>query len=70
MTGQEKLQYIGHSQGTTAFFVMLSEKPEYNDKIEVMHALAPIAYIGHVVSPPIKGCALFLKMLQVCCERK
>jgi len=63
-TGSKKLQYIGHSQGTTAFFVMLSEKPEYNDKIEKMHALAPIAYVGHVVSPPIKGLTMFLSMLQ------
>lgn len=32
-TEQTKLQYIGHSQGTTAFFVMTAQHPEYNHKI-------------------------------------
>lgn len=52
-TGQSKLQYIGHSQGTTQFFVMLAEKPEYNDKIEMMHALAPVAFMKHTSSPAL-----------------
>lgn len=41
-TGNKKLSYVGHSQGTTVFFAFLSELPEYNDKINEMHALAPI----------------------------
>lgn len=41
-TGHKKLNYIGHSQGTTMFFVLMSELPEYNEKIIVMNALAPI----------------------------
>ncbi|XP_055301156.1 lipase 3-like [Sitodiplosis mosellana] len=32
-TGQKQLIYIGHSQGVTSAFVMLSERPEYNEKI-------------------------------------
>lgn len=48
MTKQEKIFYVGHSQGTTAFFVMMSEKPEYNEKIRMMAALAPIAYMGNL----------------------
>ncbi|KOB52045.1 Lipase, partial [Operophtera brumata] len=43
-TGVEKLQYVGFSQGTTVFWVMASTRPEYNDKIIAMQALAPIAY--------------------------
>ncbi|KAI5703784.1 hypothetical protein M8J75_016203 [Diaphorina citri] len=54
VTGQPKLSYIGHSMGTTMFWVLLSEKPEYNDKIEVMIAMAPIAFINHVKSPVIR----------------
>lgn len=34
-TNQTKLSYVGHSQGVTSFFVMLSELPEYNDKINI-----------------------------------
>ncbi|XP_043267207.1 lipase 3-like [Venturia canescens] len=50
-TGQEKINYIGHSQGTTSFFVMLSEKPQYNDKINRFIAYAPIVYANNVRSP-------------------
>lgn len=33
VTNNAKLYYIGHSQGTTSLMVLLSERPEYNDKI-------------------------------------
>ncbi|XP_072947431.1 lipase 3-like [Epargyreus clarus] len=46
-TGKEKLHYIGHSQGTTAFFVMGSLRPDYNKKIISMHAMAPVAYMAN-----------------------
>ncbi|XP_059046419.1 lipase 1-like [Achroia grisella] len=46
-TGKPRLHYIGHSQGTTAFFVMGSLRPEYNDKIISMQAYAPVAYMQH-----------------------
>ncbi|KAJ2954190.1 hypothetical protein O0L34_g2426 [Tuta absoluta] len=53
--GQNKsLYYIGHSQGTTSFFVMASLKPEYNNKIRMMFALSPVAYMGHVRSPIVR----------------
>lgn len=46
-TNQPRLHYIGLSQGTTAFFVMASEKPQFNDKIITMNAMAPIAFLTH-----------------------
>lgn len=46
-TSRSRLHYIGHSQGTTSFFVLASLKPEYNDKIISMHALAPVAYMAN-----------------------
>ncbi|GFT46195.1 gastric triacylglycerol lipase [Nephila pilipes] len=33
ISGQTQLYYIGHSQGTTAAFALLSESPEYNKKV-------------------------------------
>ncbi|PSN56926.1 Lipase 3 [Blattella germanica] len=45
VTGQKKINYVGHSMGTTMFFVLTSQKPEYNEKIRHMIALAPIAYM-------------------------
>ena len=44
-TNSSALHYIGHSQGTTTFFVMLSEKPEYNEKIISFHAMAPAMFL-------------------------
>lgn len=64
-TGQSKLQYVAHSQGCTTFFVMLSERPEYNDKIEMMHALGPAVFLSHNRSPPIRAIVPFLSMLHV-----
>ena len=61
----KKLQYIGHSQGTTSFFVLTSMRPEYNDKIQLMQALAPVAYVGNMSSPFLKVLALFMDQLWV-----
>ncbi|XP_037903760.1 lipase 1-like [Hermetia illucens] len=60
-TGFEKLHYIGHSQGTTSFFVMASERPEYNDKIISMQALAPVASFIDIKSPYILYIATWLE---------
>lgn len=48
VTGLPKLFYIGYSMGTTTFFVMASEKPEYNDKVITFLALAPAVYLSHL----------------------
>lgn len=53
-TGVSKVSYVGHSQGTTAFWVMGSERPEYMSKIKVMCALAPIAYMNHIPNVALK----------------
>lgn len=53
-TNQKKLSYIGHSQGTTSFFVMASTRPSYNKKIKIMVALAPVVYMKHLWNPFIQ----------------
>ncbi|KAJ2937781.1 hypothetical protein O0L34_g18561 [Tuta absoluta] len=53
-TGQSKLTYIGYSVSSTAFFVMASLLPEYNDKIQSMIALSPMAWNTHVKSPLLR----------------
>ncbi|KAJ8728242.1 hypothetical protein PYW08_016627 [Mythimna loreyi] len=58
-TKKENIAYIGHSQGTTAFFVMCSEKPDYNNKITIMIALAPLAWSSHMKSPLARMVAPF-----------
>lgn len=53
-TEETSLKYIGYSQGTTSFFVMASERPEYNDKVSLMVALSPVAYMSNVRSPIVR----------------
>lgn len=47
ITKQEQLLYVGHSQGTAVFFVMASTRPEYQRKVKVYAAMAPIAYLDN-----------------------
>lgn len=65
VTGQEKLIFIGHSQGTTAFYVMASERTEYNDKVHRMISLAPISFSGNMFSPLLKYLARFVDFADV-----
>ncbi|CAG5038178.1 unnamed protein product [Parnassius apollo] len=50
-TGAEMLNAIGYSQGNTIFYVLCSTRPEYNSKINVLIALAPICYLQNVPPP-------------------
>ncbi|KAJ9595452.1 hypothetical protein L9F63_013363, partial [Diploptera punctata] len=49
-TNHTSLSYVGHSMGTTMFFVMASTKPEYNSKVSHVIALAPVAFLRHTKS--------------------
>ncbi|XP_072931538.1 lipase 3-like [Epargyreus clarus] len=62
-TGQDNLTYIGHSQGTTAFFVMCSELLDYDKKINFMVALSAVAWMKHVISPLIRIASPFNNLL-------
>ena len=50
-TGSEKLYYIGHSMGTTMFWVALNEHPELKDKIALMIGMGPVAKVENMKSP-------------------
>ncbi|XP_055716021.1 lipase 3-like [Phlebotomus papatasi] len=62
-TGQSKLHYVGHSQGTTSLFIMLSLRPEYNNVILSAHALAPVAFMNNLRSPFVRAFAPFVNSL-------
>ena len=63
-TGHEKLQYVGHSMGTTGFFVAMDKRPEYQEKVIMAHLLAPVAYVENMISP-ISWLAPFVEELEV-----
>lgn len=48
-TGLERVSLIGHSMGTTIELVLLSMKPEYNDKVNVVLSFAPVAIFTHLI---------------------
>ncbi|MDK2413447.1 hypothetical protein QHH03_30625, partial [Aphanizomenon sp. 202] len=37
--------------GTTVFWAMMSEKPEYNEKVRAMAAMAPVAFMNNAEGP-------------------
>lgn len=45
VTGNQKIHYIGHSQGGTDFLAMLSTKPDYNEKIASAYLLTPGVFL-------------------------
>nr|XP_037281537.1 gastric triacylglycerol lipase-like [Rhipicephalus microplus] len=50
-TQQSSLQYVGWSQGCAILFALLAERPEYNKKVQLFHAIAPAVFLGHMTSP-------------------
>lgn len=53
-TNQTQFFSVGYSQGTSATMVMLTNRPEYNQKIIQTHLVAPAIFLKHLQSPGIK----------------
>uniref|UniRef100_A0A674K8S8 Lipase n=1 Tax=Terrapene triunguis TaxID=2587831 RepID=A0A674K8S8_9SAUR len=49
-TGQEKLYYVGHSEGTTTAFITFSTMPQLAQRIKMYFALAPVATLKYAQS--------------------
>lgn len=75
VTNQKSLHYVGHSQGTSVFLVLGSERPEYMSKIRQASLLSPVAFIKanslflsplleqrHVIQSVVKNLGLFTVM--------
>ncbi|CAL8309903.1 unnamed protein product [Boreogadus saida] len=54
ITSQEKIFYMGHSQGTTIAFLAFSSMPELASKIKLFVGLAPVATVAFAKSPLTK----------------
>ncbi|KAL1502474.1 hypothetical protein ABEB36_007610 [Hypothenemus hampei] len=53
VTTLKKVTLVGHSEGTSDSMILAATRPEYNDKINLIVMLSPIAYVGGVISPLI-----------------
>ncbi|XP_058808641.1 lipase 3-like [Phymastichus coffea] len=42
------IYFVGHSMGTTSFYIMGVRQPETASKVKAMYSLAPVAYMNHV----------------------
>lgn len=77
-TGEQKLHYVGHSQGGTVFLVLNSMKTEYNDKIASAHLLAGVGYMANFPNAPLRTIAamttpiyvsmIYLRYECLCCQ--
>ena len=47
-TKQEKLVYVGYSQGSVMGFAGFSTQPELANKVKLFIALAPVARVSHI----------------------
>lgn len=63
-TKTSQLHYVGFSMGTSVFFIMASEKPEYQPKIRSQISLAPVAYLSNTRSI-LRYVAPYAKVLNV-----
>lgn len=50
ITGSSKVGLLGTSQGFTNALVLLSMRPEYNDKVNILIGYAPVANLTHFTS--------------------
>jgi len=63
-TGKSKVIYVGHSQGSTTMFALLSTQPSYNDKISIFAALAPVTFFSNSTGPSFKGASPFVSFFE------
>ncbi|VVC24411.1 Partial AB-hydrolase lipase domain,Alpha/Beta hydrolase fold [Cinara cedri] len=67
-TNSSQLHYIGFSMGTSVFFIMASERPEYQPKIRSQISLAPVAYLTNSRSI-VKHFAVYSKIINTMFQR-
>lgn len=63
-TERQKLIYIGHSMGTTMFWVAMETQPQLNERIELMVGLAPVASVAQMKSP-VKFLTPYFRQLEL-----
>lgn len=63
-----QLHYVGYSMGSCVFFIMASERPEYQPKIRSQISLAPVAFLSNTRSS-LRFMAPYAKMLNIVYQR-
>lgn len=69
-TGQEKLTYIGHSQGTTQMLLGASLNPLYfKNNVNLFVALGPVAELHHVEVPVFHAMSKLWRPMQIAAKK-
>ncbi|XP_055327362.1 uncharacterized protein LOC129580729 [Paramacrobiotus metropolitanus] len=63
VSGQDKVVYIGHSQGTLIGFAKFSSDHSLARKVKLFIAMGPVGFLGHIKSPPLLLLAPFSREL-------
>lgn len=58
ITGRRRMIFIGHSQGSTTGMALLSEFTQFNSKIALFIALAPLTFVSNTRSPLLRMLSL------------
>lgn len=67
VANRETIDVIGHSIGATSALIMCSTKPEYNDKVRSLIALAPGVFFNSSVQSNIQEMLTrYIPYLKVC----
>ncbi|EFA01620.1 lipase 1 [Tribolium castaneum] len=64
VNGDDSIYYVGHSQGTTAFMVLGSTRPEYNSKIKIASLMGPASYMEHQSTTLLVGLSKYIFELE------
>lgn len=64
-TNQQKIHYIGHSQGTTTLFVAMSVRPEYNQKVRLATLMGPAVFLGKIPHVLLRIISKFVDQIEV-----
>ncbi|XP_025198770.1 lipase 3-like isoform X2 [Melanaphis sacchari] len=64
----QQLHYIGYSMGSCVFFIMASERPEYQPKIRSQISLAPVAFLSNTRSS-LRFIAPYAKVMNIMFQR-
>ena len=70
VTGQEKVFYVGHSQGTLIAFNEFADNPALGNKIKAFFALAPIYTLNDSSEIAKGGAELIYPLVKVTRKKK
>jgi pimeloyl-ACP methyl ester carboxylesterase len=54
-TQTRRVGFVGHSQGCALLLALLSERPEYNERVTAAAQMGPVTYVKELAAPFLKG---------------